>query len=266
MDILIVIPARYGSTRFPGKPLVKLGGKTLLARVVEQTRIAAQGHDNIRVLIATDDERIMQHAEDLGEAVVLTPASCPTGTDRTMKALRQLSEWPAFVLSVQGDVPLIPPNVIRQMITAFEENPHIEVATPVQRLSWDDLKRLRLSKMESPFSGTTVVMDEKKQAIWFSKQILPAIRNEAELKQEGRMSPVWRHIGLYGYRVDILEKFTHLEESRYEKLEGLEQLRLLENGIKIQCVPVDIPEGAMLSGIDSPEDLKRAEEILKKSS
>ncbi len=264
MNLLILIPARYGSTRFPGKPLAKIHGKSMLSRVIEAAQLAMKGYEDIDLIVASDNEEIIKHAAEHGAAAILTPESCKTGTDRAIAAVRQLPEYPDQVISLQGDVPLIPVDVIRKMIDTMKQNPHLDVVTPVHNLSWDDLDRLREAKKETPFSGTTVIMDEDERAVWFSKAILPTIRKEKELRQEMNMSPVWRHIGLYGYRVDILEKFTLLGESFYEKLEGLEQLRLLENKIGITCVPVDIPQGALLSGIDTLEDLARAEALLQR--
>ncbi|MCB9964115.1 MAG: 3-deoxy-manno-octulosonate cytidylyltransferase [Rhodospirillales bacterium] len=273
MKILIVIPARYGSTRFPGKPLVLLGGRSMLSHVVEKAREAiafvregSMESVDIDLLIATDDERIMAHAADLNTSAILTPASCKTGTDRVLAAIRQLPESPDYVLCLQGDVPLIPSEVVRDMIRTMLEFPHLDVVTPVHNLSWEDLDRLRAAKEQTPFSGTTVIMDDAQRAVWFSKNIIPAIRKEDSFRASLPMSPVWRHIGVYGYRVDILERFSYLEEGFYEQLEGLEQLRLLENHISIQCVPVTIPAGALLSGIDSPEDLARAEAVLQQAA
>jgi 3-deoxy-manno-octulosonate cytidylyltransferase (CMP-KDO synthetase) len=262
MNILIIIPARYGSTRFPGKPLAQLGGQSMLSHVVARAKKAIDGRQDIDLLVATDDNRILSHCKELDVPALMTPESCKTGTDRALAALRQLSEWPDFVMSLQGDVPLVPVEVITNMLETMQDNPRTEVVTPVHQLSWGDLDRMRDAKKESPFSGTTVILNENKEGVWFSKNILPAIRKEDNLRHKSDISPVWRHIGIYGYRTDILEKFTELPASYYEELEGLEQLRLLENGIRIQCVPVKIPEQSLLSGIDSPEDLQRAERLL----
>lgn len=264
MKLLILIPARYGSTRFPGKPLAKIDGKSMLSRVISKALEAMEGYNSeeIDLIVATDDTRIMEHAAEHGASAILTPESCKTGTDRAISAVRQLPEYPDHVINLQGDVPFIPVNVIQRMIETIHKNPHLDVITPVHNLRWEELDRFRKAKQETPFSGTTVILNEEKRATWFSKNIIPAIRKEENLRSDNSYSPIWRHIGLYGYRVDVLEKFTLLEESYYEKLEGLEQLRFLENGIGIQCVPVEIPQGALLSGIDTPEDLQRAEGLL----
>lgn len=263
MKTLIVIPARYGSTRLPGKPLMMIAGQSLLGRVVAIAQEAAQHDADTRILIATDDERIAAHAGDCGAQAVMTPASCPTGTDRVREAAK-LSGFDAdFIVNLQGDAPFTPPDFVRAMIDSFRVSP-CDVVTPVTQLSWEQLDKLRESKQTTPFSGTTVVFNEKTGlAHWFSKNILPAIRKEEKLRADAPFSPVWRHIGLYGYSRAMLEAFVTLPEGAFEALEGLEQLRVLENGYKIRCVPVDYRGRPSMSGIDSPEDIARAEALLK---
>jgi len=262
----IAIPARYNSTRFPGKPLARIAGKTMLQRVLEIAHKAAEPYgDAIDVFVATDDKRIADYVEsDLGAHCINTPPSCKTGSDRVLSALRQLSEWPDFVINLQGDAPFTPPTVVQDIIESFNLNPKAEVVTPVHRLSWSGLDALRKAKNKTPFSGTTAVVNEKGQALWFSKNILPAMRNEKELREESPYSPVFQHIGLYGFRSDILERFCSLPEGINEKLEGLEQLRMLENGIRINAVEIQPEHGTIQSGIDSPEDIKRAEKYFAK--
>lgn len=262
MKIGIAIPARYGSTRFPGKPLAMIGGKTMLNRVVNIARQVAEKHSDLFYFVTTDDKRIAEHAKDINAPCIMTPSSCATGSDRVLSAIRQLDEWPDFILNLQGDAPFTPVAVVEAMISAFQQNQRAEVVTPVHRLSWTDLDRLRESKKTTPYSGTTAVLNAQNQALWFSKNILPAIRKEDELREHETLSPVHQHMGLYGYRVDVLEKFCSLPMGEHEKLEGLEQLRMLENGIKIQAVPVEIEAGQIQSGIDTPQDLERAEAFL----
>lgn len=264
MKIAIAIPARYGSTRFPGKPLTPIAGKTMLQRVYDIARKAAEKYDDATIFITTEDKRIMDHAAQLGAACVLTPPSCPTGSDRVLSAIRQLDEWPNFIVNLQGDAPFTPPSIIQKIIDAFHANPRAEVITPIHALSWDNLDRLRENKKTTPFSGTTAVINPKKEALWFSKNIIPALRKENDLRAENDISPIYQHIGLYGFRSDILEKFCMLPQGVYENLEGLEQLRMLENGISIQTVEMTADDGVIQSGIDSPEDVKRAEKHIKK--
>ncbi len=260
MKTAIVIPARYGSTRFPGKPLALIAGKTMLARVHDAAKEAAKSYKDTSVFITTDDGRIAAHAREIGAEYVMTPVDCPTGSDRVLAALRLSNTEADFVINLQGDAPLTPPALIAAMIGAFVENPALEVVTPVHRLGWDELDALREAKKTTPFTGTTAVLDQKGHALWFSKSILPAMRDEKTLRASDKKSPVHQHIGLYGFRMDILEKFCGLPQSMYEKIEGLEQLRLLENGIQIQTV---LSESAVHAGVDSPEDIARAEAALR---
>jgi len=263
MNTLIVIPARYGSTRLPGKPLTLITGQTLLERVVRIAKAAASDRSNIKTVVATDDERIGAHAAQIGVEWVMTPASCPTGTDRVCDAMRKTDFAADFVINLQGDAPFTPPSLLTAMIESYDKAP-CDLVTPVTQLTWADLNKLRDNKKTTPFSGTTVTFNEQTGlAYWFSKIIIPAIRKEKDLSQDqDALSPVWRHIGLYGFARPMLETFVSLPEGRFEQLEGLEQLRVLENGYKIRCVPVSLSGRPAMSGIDSPEDIVRAEDLI----
>lgn len=252
----IIIPARYGSTRFPGKPLALLAGKTVLERVIDLARKGA-GADT-EIFVTTDDSRIAAEASRLHTPCLMTSPDCPTGTDRVMQAVSQIAKKPDLIINLQGDVPLTPPDFISALIAA----PSADIVTPVTQLSWNALDNLREDKETTPFSGTTVVMNADRQALWFSKNIIPAIRKETDLRQASGMSPVFRHIGIYGYTYEALARYVTLPIGIYEELEGLEQLRALENGMTIRCVPVDYAGCPAMSGIDSPEDLARAEALL----
>lgn len=265
MKTAIIIPARYGSTRFPGKPLVPIGGRSMLSRVVGIGREAASKHAGITLAVATEDSRIADHCKEIGVECVMTSDDCKTGSDRVLQASIKLGGNFDFVLGLQGDAPFTPVEAPLKMIQAFIGNPAIEVVTPIVNLRWSELNALRESKKTTPFSGTTCVIDRNGKALWFSKNILPAIRKEEELSKQDEFSPVYQHIGLYGFRSDILKKFVTLEEGRYEKLEGLEQLRLLENGISVQTVTIAVDAGLAQAGIDSPEDVARAEKLLAKN-
>lgn len=261
-NITIVIPARYASTRFPGKPLAEIAGKSMLQRVVELAQSSSAEMEHVDVLVATEDARIADHAAEIGVAYVMTSEECATGSDRALEAIGHLEHKPDYVLNLQGDAPFTNPDAVRAILDAFHSDEDIEVVTPVHQLRWDDLDRLREAKKDAPFSGTTAIINQDGQALWFSKQILPAIRKEDAMRAGTQYSPVHQHMGLYGFRVDILEKFCALPQSSYEQLEGLEQLRMIENNIKVQTVKIDVAPGRMQSGIDTPEDLKRAEAIL----
>jgi len=254
---LIVIPARYGSTRLPGKPLLPIAGRTLLERVVAVARGAAAQAGNCTVVVATDDQRIAEHARDLAVRAVMTPASLDSGSARAFAAASVMDRAPGLVVNLQGDAPFIPPGVVAGLIETLRAG-SADVATPVYRLDWDRLDRLRAHKQTAPFSGTTCVRDASGNALWFSKTIIPAIRNEAKLREAGPHSPVWQHLGLYGYRMAALEWFARSGPTPCEQLEGLEQLRFLEGGRTIATVEVEMPQHA-LSGIDTPEDLAQAE-------
>ncbi|HAX92108.1 MAG TPA: 3-deoxy-manno-octulosonate cytidylyltransferase [Rhodospirillaceae bacterium] len=262
MNTLIVIPARYGSTRLPGKPLAMIAGQTLLQRVVRLAQAAAGNDPTIRYTVATDDERIASHAREIGAPCVMTSPDCPTGTDRAREAMEKTDFSADFIINLQGDAPLTPPDFLTAMIGSFQKEP-CDLVTPVTQLTWDQLDKLREDKKTTPFSGTTVTFDECAGfAHWFSKNIIPAVRKEDALRVQSPLSPVWRHIGLYGYSRAMLERFATLPEGQFEKLEGLEQLRVIENGYKIRCVPVDYKGRASMSGIDSPEDIARAESLI----
>jgi len=257
---LIVVPARFGSTRLPGKPLLPIAGRTLLERVVAVARSAADIAGRCDVVVATDDLRIAEHAQTLGAEVAMTEATLDSGSARACAAARGRPTTPSLVINLQGDAPFVPPTVVAGLISTLRSG-GADVATPVYQLTWDRLDRLREHKQTSPFSGTTCVRADKGEALWFSKTILPAIRDEEALRAASPLSPVWQHLGLYGYRMSALNWFAAAPSSRYERLEGLEQLRFLEGGKIIATVAVDQPVHAM-SGIDTPADLALAEEAI----
>jgi len=263
MKIAIIIPARYGSTRFPGKPLVKIAGKTMLERVVDVGRAAANAHDNVDLMVATEDQRIANHCKEIGVPCHITSDECATGSDRVLEAAELAGGHYDVLLSLQGDAPFTPPDAISGLIKIFKDKPDTEVATPVVRLRWPELDALRAAKLVTPFSGTTATIDNKGKALWFSKNIIPAIRKEKDMRGQDEFSPVHQHLGLYAYRTDILKRFVALPQGDYEQLEGLEQLRFLENGISITTLTLNVDIGIAQAGIDSPEDVERAEKLLK---
>jgi len=257
---LIVVPARHGSTRFPGKPLHMIAGHTLLERVYRIAAAVARGPGDVSVVVATDDARILAHCEAIGAPAVMTDPELPSGTDRALAAARMQDALPDFVVNLQGDAPFTPPGQVRSLIAAAEEA-GAPVVTPVVRLSWEALDTVRAQKESQPFSGTSCVRGADGRAFWFSKTILPAIRKEEALRAAGPMSPVFRHIGLYGYTLEALEMFTSAPVGHYEALEGLEQLRFLENGVAIQTIEVE-PTSRSMWGVDTPEDAAYAEALI----
>ena len=234
----------------------------MLEHVVNLAKKATASRDDVGILVATEDTRIYDYAQTLNIETVMTPDSCPTGTDRAHAAIQAAGITPEIVLNLQGDAPLTPPHFITEMITAFDTTPDADVVTPAWQLTWDQLDALYESKIKTPFSGTTVTVKPNGEALWFSKNIIPAIRDAGKLRGENVLSPVLKHIGLYAYRTKALTDFINLPQSPYEKLEGLEQLRLLENGYKIRVVTVDPGPYPIHGGIDSPEDIAAAEKIL----
>lgn len=270
MKALIVIPARYGSQRFPGKPLATICGQSMLSRVAAIAKQASRDVEEMGIscdlVIATEDDRIAEHARSHDLPVVVTPEDCQTGTDRTWSAYQKLAINYDVVLNLQGDAPLTPVHFLSSILLAFKEK-NVQVATPVIQLSWFELDSLRRNKQSTPFSGTTAVLNGdlngNSHAIWFSKQVLPAIRNESVLREQSELSPVFRHIGLYGYTPETLKQFVSLPVGHYESIEGLEQLRLLENGFRIRTVKVEHRGIPCFTGVDSPEDIARVEAILQ---
>lgn len=258
MKTVIVIPARYASSRFPGKPLHKINGASMLARTVEAARKAGKAA-NAAVIVATDDKRIADHAREIGVEAVMTDPDLPSGTDRCRAAADIAAPDAGFIVNLQGDAPFTPPAHIQALIDNAAKG---DVVTPVIRLSWAALDDLRKRKTTTPFSGTTCVRGGDGRAMWFSKIILPAIRNEEKLRKSDAFSPVLQHVGLYGYRREALAKIAALPPSRYEELEGLEQLRFLENGLSVYAVDVE-PSKLPQAGIDTPEDAERATQALK---
>lgn len=257
---LIVIPARWGSTRLPGKPLHLIAGRTLLSRVVQVARRAATLAGDVEVLVATDDARVEAHARELGATAVMTDSDLSTGSARVLAAARRVGSQAERLVNLQGDAPFTAPATIAALIRAMRASPDL-VATPVVRLDWEALDALRTHKRASPFSGTTCVVAQDGRAIWFSKAILPQIRNEPALRRAGGLSPVRQHVGLYAYRPEALALFEAAPPSLYERLEELEQLRFLELGIPIRAVEIAASD-VISTGIDTIEDVRRADALI----
>ncbi|WP_030538945.1 3-deoxy-manno-octulosonate cytidylyltransferase [Sphingobium sp. DC-2] len=256
---MVVIPARAGSSRLPRKPLRLIAGRTLLHRTIAMARAAIGGLEDAELLVATDDREIADHARAAGCDAVMTESAIATGSGRALAAALQRPVPPRFVVNLQGDSPFQPQAALRSVIAALKSG--AEVATPVIALDWAALDALRDHKRRSPFSGTTCARAVDGRALWFSKAIIPAIRGEEALRTSDTMSPVWRHVGLYGYTLDALTRFENAPATALETLEGLEQLRLLELGIPITTVPVDPPLFDS-SGIDTPADIDRVEALI----
>lgn len=251
-NIYIVIPARYQSSRFPGKPLAAISGISMLERV---WRIASKSKYPQNLWVATDDERIRQHALSFGANTIMTPESCRNGTERVYAAVKEFAAPNDIALSLQGDAVLTPPWVIDQLIDALLDNQHCAIATPAQALTEQSIVDFLAHKKVSPSSGTTVTFDLKQNALYFSKQVIPYSRNIPKI--------LYRHIGLYAYRFHALEKLQALAPTPLEQTESLEQLRALENNIPIHVAIVDY-QGRTHASVDTPEDLVMVEQLIEK--
>ncbi|HEY9745905.1 MAG TPA: 3-deoxy-manno-octulosonate cytidylyltransferase [Oculatellaceae cyanobacterium] len=238
--VLAVIPARYGSTRFPGKPLVEIAGKPMIRHVWERVRQVSSVQ---RIIIATDDERIRDAALAFGAEVCMTDPSHPSGTDRIWEVAQPLPDFD-WILNVQGDEPLINPLHLAQVIQAIQPDMDIlTLVTPLAQLeAWRDPNIVK------------AILAESGRALYFSRSSVPYHRDEPDAP-----SHVFRHIGLYLYSRNALARFTSLPPSRLEQVEKLEQLRALEDGMTIHAEIVDQAP----IGIDTPEDLVRVEEFLQ---
>lgn len=257
--VTVIIPARYGSTRFPGKPLMTIRGRTMINRVWSLAR-SASGVDDI--CIATDDDRIAEHVRSFGGHAVITPQECATGTDRVLRAAEMLATRPAVVVNLQGDAVLTPPWVIAAIIDEMRRDETVEIATPAVRMDKGSYEALRTAKGHGEVGGTTVTFDRSGNALYFSKSVIPFVRDDGQ-NNHAHPIPVFRHIGLYAFRYHILCRYVSLEPGPLERSEKLEQLRALEHGIPIRVVEVDY-RGRTHWAVDSPDDLKRVEAIIGK--
>ncbi|WP_375751450.1 manno-octulosonate cytidylyltransferase [Vibrio sp. HN007] len=260
--ILIVIPARYGSTRLPGKPLLKIRGIEMIKRVSAIAENVSIQYEDCSYVVATDDERIEKFCQLNNIPSVMTSESCKSGTDRSWDAVKHVEQKPEFVINLQGDNPLCPPWFITSLIDEWLNTQTKGVYTAYVPLNWEELDKLREVKEVTPHSGTTVQIDRSGYAITFSKGILPVLRKEESLREKLAVSPVKRHIGLYAYTYDALESFFEWDEGIYEACEGLEQMRFIENETPIKMVEVGYQGRIGMSGVDSPEDIARAEAII----
>lgn len=260
MSRTIVIPARYASSRFPGKPLVALRGATGEARSLIRrswdAACAVAGVD--RVVVATDDARIADEAEGFGAEVVMTSERCRNGTERCAEVLDRLSPRPELVINLQGDAPLTPPWFVEELIAAMQERSEIGVATPVLRCDLDAYESFLADRRAGRVGGTTAVFDATGRALYFSKEVIP-YTDPGSVREED--VPVFHHVGVYAYRPEPLAAYSGLDEGMLEKREGLEQLRFLEHGIDVHCIEVHA-RGARFWELNNPEDVPRIESVL----
>jgi 3-deoxy-manno-octulosonate cytidylyltransferase (CMP-KDO synthetase) len=245
--IVGIIPARYASTRFPGKPLIDIEGKTMLQRVYEQ---ASKSKLLSRVVVATDDERIFDHVKSFGGEVVMTATHHASGTDRCMDALQQLGGNYKYVINIQGDEPFIEPEQIDELAAVLTDGT-TELAT--QMIAVDSYEIL-FDKGE-----VKIVLNASNEALYFSRMVIPFIKGVDE-KQWHLHHPYYRHVGMYAYREDVLQKITQLPVSALEKAESLEQLRWVENGYTIKCVVTRFDSHC----IDTPEDVAKVLRLIRR--
>lgn len=224
---------------------------------------ASQVLPDVTCLVATDDERIRHHAMELGVHAVMTSPDIPCGTDRVFQAVSQYPTPPKWVINLQGDAPLIPVSMIQQVIEALRDTSlaHSDIVSPVVPLTWQSLDDLIEHKRDNPFSGTTAIIGPDSRFLWFSKNIIPAIRKKDNSNPRA-LSPIFQHVGLYGFRMEALEKVVSLPSTKYEDLEGLEQLRWLEHGIAMRALIYPSEEQAVFAGVDTPADAERVGQLL----
>lgn len=248
-DTVIIIPARYASTRLPAKPLAQIAGRSLVERV---WRIAKQVTGVSGVYVATDHEEIAEAVRSFGGTPVMTPETCKNGSERALAAVTALGLSPDVIINLQGDAPLVPPWVVQAMVDEMATS-GADICTPAISLKGPALAQFIEEKKTTPATGTSVVTDKTGHALYFSKSVLPAFR--------GAPTEVLRHIGLYAYRTSVLAELVALPESPLEKAEKLEQLRALENGYRIKVTLVDY-KGRSSASVDAPEDVARVEAII----
>jgi 3-deoxy-manno-octulosonate cytidylyltransferase (CMP-KDO synthetase) len=256
---VVLIPARFQSSRYPGKPLVELKGasgtaKPLIQRSVEAARRVA-GVDG--VFVTTDDDRIADACTRFGVGVIMTSAECRNGTERCAEALAQLHE-PDLVINFQGDALLTPPGFVEALIARMKSDQDALVATPAMRLRSQEVRALQAEEAAGRVGGTTVVTDGESRALYFSKRLIPHLPSGA---LDGPMSPVRLHVGVYAYRPEALERYAATLVTDLETLEGLEQLRFLVAGMPIAVVDVTTPPFA-LRELNNPEDVAPIEAAL----
>ncbi|RNI29114.1 3-deoxy-manno-octulosonate cytidylyltransferase [Rufibacter latericius] len=247
MKAVGIIPARFPSTRFPGKPLVMLDGKSMIQRVYEQAQLAGLS----KVVVATDDERIRQHVEEFGGNVVMTSSHHQSGTDRCYEAYTKLGEEFEVVVNIQGDEPFIQPEQINKVLSCFSQ-PEAQIATLIKPVQTQE----ELLNPNSP----KVVIGAQQQALYFSRHPIPYLRGAEEQDWLSRHA-YYKHIGIYGYRSSVLAQLTQLQPSDLELTESLEQLRWLEHGFRIITAVTELET----IGIDTPEDVEKALQYLKKN-
>jgi 3-deoxy-manno-octulosonate cytidylyltransferase (CMP-KDO synthetase) len=261
MKTAIIIPARYASTRYPGKPLVTLalpdGSKKSLIELSYNAAKKVRGVDAIYV--ATDDDRIADAARAFGADVIMTSESCRNGTERCAEAVKNAGLNHDLIVNLQGDAPLTPPWFVEDLIAAMKADPDVDMATPVLQMDRHSYGLFTEDRKNDRVGGTTAVFNSKDHALYFSKEVLPYL-DLHKLAADAPL-PVYHHVGVYAYRPQALENYISWPEGPLEKLEGLEQLRFLEQGHTIKCIQVE-GRGRVFWELNNPEDVARIETVI----
>ncbi|MFE3838677.1 3-deoxy-manno-octulosonate cytidylyltransferase [Pseudogemmobacter sonorensis] len=264
MDTVIIIPARHASTRYPGKPLAMLKGaggvsRSLLERsVIAGRRAVEEAGGGIGLYVATDDSRIADEARRIGAEVIMTSESCRNGTERVAEAVANAGLAPEIVVNLQGDAPLTPPGFVTALIRHMHARPEAGIATPVLRCDAESVRNFIADRAAGRVGATTVVSDRLGRALYFSKEVIPFTNGRGVV--DGAV-PVFHHVGLYAYRPPALAAYTGWAPGPLESLEGLEQLRFLENGHPVETVEVSAP-GAKFWELNNPSDVPLIEGYL----
>ncbi len=262
MNSVILIPARYASSRFPGKPLAMLtlpdGQRKSLIEMTYETACSVSGID--AVYVTTDDPRIQSAAQDFGAEVIMTSDTCRNGTERCAEAMKSLLLDADLIINFQGDAPLTPSWFVDGVIDAMQADPSADMATPVLRLDKETYTLFREDRLNNRVGGTTAVFDRNFHALYFSKEVLPFL--DPTKLQDPNLIPVFHHVGVYAYRPAALRDYGAWPEGPLETLEGLEQLRFLENGHSIKCVEVEA-RGRLFWELNNLEDIARIETALR---
>lgn len=263
MKTIILIPARYASTRYPGKPLVELtlpdGAKKSLIRMSWEAACRVTGAD--AVYVVTDDDRIKEAAEAFGADVIMTSEACENGTARCAEAVKNADLKADLFVNLQGDAPLTPHWFVEDLMDAMASEQEAGMATPVLRLDRLTYGHFVEDRKNDRVGGTTAVFNKDHHALYFSKEVLPFV--DMSKYPEDAPIPVFHHVGVYAYTPEALAAYGTWPEGSLEKLEGLEQLRFLENGHKIRCVEVD-GKNRVFWELNNPEDVARIESVLDK--
>ena len=260
MKAVIIIPARYGSTRYPGKPLVTLRTREGKKSLIQLSWEAANKVSGIsEIYVATDDKRIEEHAVAFGANVIRTSSKCKNGTERCAEAVSNARLEAEIIVNFQGDAPLTPSWFVEEIIAGLKADKSTDMATPVLRLDRKSYNLFFEDRKSDRVGGTTVVFDKDMYALYFSKELIPFF--EISKIEQDKPIPCYHHVGVYAYRKNILREYLRWPESNLEKLEGLEQLRFLSENKKVKCVEVS-SRGNVFWELNNPEDVQRIEKVI----